>query len=38
MNIYYPIVGILLLAIIVFAPQLNEIFSRFYWYKNFRKL
>lgn len=37
MNIIYPIIGLLLLAIIIFGPQLNEITAKIYWHKHHRK-
>ncbi|MBS4773539.1 MAG: hypothetical protein KHX55_04610 [Proteobacteria bacterium] len=31
MNVIYPIIGLLLLAIIIFGPQINEAAARIYW-------
>lgn len=37
MNTIYPITGLVLLSVILFGPQLNEIAARVYWFKNHRK-
>lgn len=37
MNVIYPIVGLLLLAIIIFGPQINEAAARIYWFRYHRK-
>ncbi|MBQ8662011.1 MAG: hypothetical protein IJ482_06790 [Alphaproteobacteria bacterium] len=36
MNIIYPIIGLLLLAIIIFGSQLNEAAARIYWHRYHR--
>lgn len=33
MNVIYPIIGLLLLAIIIFGPQINEAAARIYWFR-----
>lgn len=37
MNTIYPITGFVLLAIIIFAPHLNEAAAKLYWRKNHKK-
>lgn len=37
MNLFYPLVGLILLAIIIFGPQLNETAAKIYWRRNHRK-